>query len=219
MTLRLASLLVAALALSGCKTLSRTNGAGDLSTAPRCLSSSCTHGQAIAAWRNTGAFCRNVQNVYERRSHNANVGRFGIATFGSLAGSVFAVTSKGTASKAWSGLSGSANGIQSTLNETIGRAVSLQQQQAVRRAYQTGFKAFMEEKDPTNRVAIALATEVECANSGAEGEAKAVLSIYAGAATNSAPLDSSTVARPVPAKPPAPVDPAAPGEPIKPAGN
>jgi hypothetical protein len=60
---------------------------------------------------------------------------------------------------------------------------------------------------------------VECANSGTEGEAKAVLSIYAGAATNAAPLDSSTVARPVPAKPPAPVDPAAPGEPIKPAGN
>jgi len=110
-------------------------------------------------------------------------------------------------------------GSASTLNETIGRAVTLQQQQAVRRAYQTGFKAFMEEKDPTNRVAIALATEVECANSGAEGEAKAILSIYAGAATNAAPLDAAAVARPVPAKPPAPVDAAAPGEPIKPAGN
>jgi len=219
MSIRLGFVLLATLVLAGCKTLSERQGAGPLSAAPSCLSTSCTHGQAIASWRNTGNFCRNVQNYYESRSYRANVGRFGIATLGSLAGSVFAVTSEGTASKAWSGLSGSANGIQSTLNETIGRAVTLQQQQAVRRAYQTGFKAFMEEKDPTNRVAIALATEVECANSGAEGEAKAILSIYAGAATNAAPLDAAAVARPVPAKPPAPVDAAAPGEPIKPAGN
>lgn len=66
----------------------------------------------------TGTYCRQVSNYYENGGNINSNTRLGVKILGVLAGSVFGITAGGSAAKAWSGLSGATNGIQSDLSDS-----------------------------------------------------------------------------------------------------
>ncbi|WP_336333200.1 hypothetical protein [Pseudomonas putida] len=66
----------------------------------------------------TGTYCREVSNYYENGGNINSNTRLGVKVLGVLAGSVFGITAGGSAAKAWSGLSGATNGIQSDLSDS-----------------------------------------------------------------------------------------------------
>ncbi|MFJ4375183.1 hypothetical protein ACIP1T_21575 [Pseudomonas japonica] len=93
-------------------------------TAPELDLSSCKSGgecsyyDAYSSIMATGAYCRDVSNFYENGGNINSNTRLGVKILGVLAGSVFGITAGGSAAKAWSGLSGATNGIQSDLSDS-----------------------------------------------------------------------------------------------------
>lgn len=162
---------------------------------PPCAASQCDEKEALAALNSATRMCRGVHNYYESGGFYSQSARFGVSTLGVLSGAVFANTAKGSAAKAWSGLSGATNGIQSTLNETIGSAVDLKQRQAVATATAKGFNAYRAAGSPNEKVVAALEMVAGCTMASAEARAEALRSII-GESTDTSlqrdrPADSS----------------------------
>lgn len=77
----------------------------------------CSRSDAIAAMTKSLSYCMDLRGYYERGGEVTGSQRLFVGVLGSLAGSVFAVLGGGTASKAWAGLSGATNGIQTQLDQ------------------------------------------------------------------------------------------------------
>lgn len=117
-------LIIALIILTGCTKLglTRTSPAwpwapGDKVKLTGCLEGSCSNKDMYQAVMATLTYCREVSNHYENGGNVTDGARLGVKVFGVLAGSVFGITAGGSAAKAWSGLSGATNGIQSDLGE------------------------------------------------------------------------------------------------------
>ena len=67
-------------------------------------------------------YCVDKQDEYQKFDFTTSQFRFGIGTVGALAGAVVAPIASGTAAKAWSGLSGAANGIQTGYDQAFSAA-------------------------------------------------------------------------------------------------
>ena len=78
----------------------------------------CTFSEAVNAVAKSQAYCMDLREYYERGGEVTGSQRLFVGIFGSLAGSVFAITAGGTAAKAWAGLSGATNGIQTQLDQS-----------------------------------------------------------------------------------------------------
>lgn len=116
--------LILGLVLTGCSKLGLTKSEPAWPWKPQiqsqlsgCMSGSCTQKDAYEAVLATVTYCREVSNHYENGGNVTDRARLGVKILGVLAGSVFGVTAGGSAAKAWSGLSGATNGIQSDLGE------------------------------------------------------------------------------------------------------
>lgn len=71
-------------------------------------------------------YCHSMYLYYQNNGRSSTYTSFDIGLFGTLAGSVFAVTTVGTAAKAWAGLSGAANAAQSQYNgSSLGASASV----------------------------------------------------------------------------------------------
>jgi hypothetical protein len=116
--------LVFVLFLTGCTKLGLTRSDPVWPWTPKvesklsgCLNGNCSQKDAYEAVLATVTYCRQVSNHYENGGNVTDRTRLGVKVLGVLAGSVFGVTAGGSAAKAWSGLSGATNGIQSDLGE------------------------------------------------------------------------------------------------------
>ena len=83
-----------------------------------CATKECSVDDAVLAIAKAQAFCMDLREYYERGGQVTAGQKLFVGVFGSLAGSVFAITTAGTASKAWAGLSGATNGIQTQIDQT-----------------------------------------------------------------------------------------------------
>jgi hypothetical protein len=76
----------------------------------------CKQKEAMAAVAAAQNYCSTLREYYERGTEISSNLKATVGITGILAGSVFAVTSVGTASKAWAGISGASNGVQTQIN-------------------------------------------------------------------------------------------------------
>lgn len=171
------SALAIVVAISGCSLRSAFTDEDDMwpYKDPRkvCTTTSCNRTDAMVAYINAKDFCRKVQNYYEKGGNISDSTKFGIGMFGTLAGAVFAPISHGTASTAWSGLSGATNGIQASFDETFSASVRSNRLSAVAVAAQTGDTAYQNAGDDNaKRVEAAVNMATACANAPAVADKK-----------------------------------------------
>lgn len=119
----LALSLLVAMGLTGCETayqqmkIGRPSTPWDHSFNGTCTTDGdCKQKEAMAAVAAAQNYCTALREYYERGSEVSSSLKTTVGITGILAGSVFAVTSMGTASKAWAGLSGASNGVQTQIN-------------------------------------------------------------------------------------------------------
>lgn len=117
-----AGILGASLLLGACSSV-RSPGVPSnpwLGGPPACSreSDKCTQADALQSIATAQAYCMDLREYYERGGQVTGSQRLFVGLLGSLAGSVFSITAGGTASKAWAGLSGATNGIQTQIDQT-----------------------------------------------------------------------------------------------------
>jgi hypothetical protein len=82
-----------------------------------CEGKKCDQASAIEALAKAQTYCIELREYFERGGQVTGSQRLFVGILGSLAGTVFAVTAAGTAAKAWAGLSGATNGIQTQIDQ------------------------------------------------------------------------------------------------------
>lgn len=121
----------------------------------------------------------------ENRNFSTRVGRFGIGLIGTVAGSVIAPVTTGSTAKAWSGVSGASNALQSQMDSVFSSSNHIRRRAAIAQAARDGETKFLaeskggnsDEKSEKKRViAIAMATACETAAAGADQQALEALS-------------------------------------------
>ena len=134
----------------------------------------CTDYEVSRAINHAFQRCRNTQNLYERRGFNSKSGQLAVAVVGALAGAVAAPIAKGSGAKAWSGLSGAANGIQTQLDEQFSATIIAQERLAVSDAMVRGeviLRAAEKEANPPKEVFEAQVMAYECSMAAATADA------------------------------------------------
>lgn len=81
----------------------------------------CSQSEAVGAIAKAQVYCMELRETYERGGHVSAGQRLFVGVLGTLSGSVFAATAGGTAAKAWAGLSGATNGIQTQIDQSSAR--------------------------------------------------------------------------------------------------
>lgn len=123
----------------------------------------CEKEHALRAFIESSKYCRDVQNYYESGGFYATSSRLVVGTLGALAGSVFAPLAEGTAAKAWAGLSGATNALQSQMDEAFSSAVAVRRRSAIAQIADEGFKRYFKEGNSnTDKVLIAIDTARAC---------------------------------------------------------
>lgn len=159
-------------------------------------SGECKDSQALRAISFAFDTCRNTQNLYERRGFNSKASQFAVAVAGALAGAVAAPIAKGSGTKAWSGLSGAANGIQNQLNEQFSDAIAAQDRQAVLDAMTRGEERLRVAPDANKKVLEAEIMAYDCTMAAASIDAAinhAINTAAKAAADNKASISQQTI--------------------------
>lgn len=119
----LALSMLIVMSLTGCETaykqmkIGRPSSPWDFDFSGSCASDGdCKQKEAMAAVATAQNYCSTLREYYERGTEISSKLKATVGITGILAGSVFAVTSVGTASKAWAGISGASNGVQTQIN-------------------------------------------------------------------------------------------------------
>ncbi len=179
---RLALVIAVGLCLQGCASVTGISSAkwpwGDGSR-PCKISDACTAGDALDAFAAASDYCRSVQNYYESGGRKSDTTKFAVGAVGSLAGTVVAPIAKGTAAKAWSGLSGATNAVQLSMEETFSTSLAVKRRVAVVDAADKGSTAYMAATEPTKKVNLAIEMARKCSMAGAEADQKALQSLSA----------------------------------------
>ncbi|GHC10744.1 hypothetical protein GCM10010080_27940 [Thermomonas carbonis] len=119
-------------------------------------------------------YCREVHNWYEADGSRTGLAQTGIGTFGVIAGTVAAPLSTGNAAKAWAGLSGATNAMQSSIRDNLSGSLAVKRTKAVLDATTTGQGEFSAELDPNKQVLIAINMAVSCAMAPAAADGAAM---------------------------------------------
>ncbi|WP_148650320.1 hypothetical protein [Lysobacter capsici] len=114
----------------------------------------------------------------ENRNFNTRVGRFGIGLIGTVAGSVIAPVTTGSAAKAWSGVSGASNALQSQMDSVFSSSNHIRRRAAIAQAAREAKREFLDERSAGKKrdIAIAMATACETAAADADQQALEALS-------------------------------------------
>lgn len=164
--------LASCLLLAACSTVNSYTWPWPDNTKP--CQKSCTPEESMKAVADAAGFCRNVQNHYEFKDSTLDNTQVLISWTGALAGSVAAPIAKGSAVKAWSGLSGITNGLQDSLNRQYSDTVMLARRKSVYDAASKNIESIISAPDDNARVraAIAMAMAMACALSSASIDIK-----------------------------------------------
>ncbi len=130
----------------------------------------CNAKQALIAFNDASKFCRDVQNYYESGGRRQGSNQVYIGALGSIAGSVLAPISKGTAATAWSGLSGATNALQLSIDEAFSANVAVKRRVAVSDAAKTAANAYNTETDYDKKFASAVNMARNCAMGAADAD-------------------------------------------------
>lgn len=185
--LKLLTTTVAMVTLTGCAGLRGSSatpwpwaeGEGKAPPVPVCKDmSQCTKSDAMAAYMSATEFCRKLHAYYESGGRKNEGYQFGMGAAGVLAGSVFAPISKGTAAKAWSGLSGAANAVQLSMEETFAMSVAVRRSMSVKKAADAGADKFAQAgKDADAQVLAAVEMARKCSMAAAQADAESLEAI------------------------------------------
>ncbi|MGY0565710.1 MAG: hypothetical protein ACW7DQ_19760, partial [Paraglaciecola chathamensis] len=103
--------------LSGCKSLLSSHTAEwPWKVSENICQSVCNSSEALDAINAASKFCREVQNYYENGGQRTNNAKLAVGGIGTIAGTVVAPVSGGSAAAAWAGLSGAANAFQLSID-------------------------------------------------------------------------------------------------------
>lgn len=137
----------------------------------------CENKHAIKAFTDAMTYCIALQDYHSRNGGALNSGRFVMAATGTLAGAVFAPLASGSASTAWSGLSGSTNALQSALDENFSTVMAVKRRASVAQAGKDGMKSFPSESEANSKVYASVSMAFNCATAAAEVESAAIREI------------------------------------------
>lgn len=175
-----ALLIALCLTASGCGSMKRETAQwpfkGDLCKEP----TSCTLGDALQAYSKASEFCRTVNNYYEKGGFIGDGTSTAVGVVGALSGAVVAPLASGSAAKAWAGLSGATNALQTQMGDFMSSALYLKRQVAVRNAIKTGETKFEAAAgSPDKQVTAAVAMSNQCWSAAADAEEKALKALVA----------------------------------------
>lgn len=142
-----------------------------------CKASPCNSNDALESYIKANKFCREVQNYYESGGQRANNTKFGIGVVGTLAGAVVAPIAKGSAASAWAGLSGAANGVQTSLDDAFSTSLAVNRRVAIVAATSAGDLRYQGATTDNARVAASVSMATSCANASALADQNALKSL------------------------------------------
>ena len=188
--------LASCLLLAACSTVNSYTWPWPGNTKP--CQKSCTPEESMKAVADAAGFCRNVQNHYEFKDSTLDNTQVLISWTGALAGSVAAPIAKGSAVKAWSGLSGITNGLQDSLNRQYSDTVMLARRKSVYDAASKNIESIISAPDDNARVRAAIAMAMACALSSASIDIKLNKALLdaASAATDAAGTPDAATGKP-----------------------
>lgn len=123
----------------------------------------CTAKDALQAYTLARAYCHKLSRSYEDGGDFVNSSTFAIGGIGTLAGAVFSPLAGGGAKTAWSGLSGSANALQTALNTNFSNAVNARRRAEIGNSGAAARdQVSREKKNPTMQVFAAIDMAYDC---------------------------------------------------------
>jgi hypothetical protein len=182
----------------------------DQHIAALCDAAGCTDENALKAYLQASKYCKDIQNYYESDGQVSSATKLSVAAIGTVAGSVIAPVTLGTAAKAWSGVSGAANAMQATFDQTFSTAIISKRQAAVADAADQGSQAFASAGSNPARIVAAVNMARSCSMSPAKADADSFQKLVSGGSSGAAGDSSGSKASTAPVAPVAPVVPAAP---------
>lgn len=161
----------------------------------------CEKKDVLKAYTLARAYCHKLASSHEDGGDLINSSTFAIASIGTLAGAVFSPLAEGSAKTAWSGVSGSANALQTAMNTSFSNAVNARRRDEIGKAgveYKTQITGV---GDPRKQVFAAMDMAYDCKMAVGRADAavvRAISELQAGAVARQVDLAAS--AQPVIAK-------------------
>lgn len=153
-----------------------------------CSSATCSEQDARKALAAASHYCVRIMEYNANSRAMLGGSRVALSSIGALSGGVIAQVAGGTASKAWAGISGVTNGMQSKMDEAFAGALYLQRRKAVATAAGLGMEKVMKaERTPEKRVEAAMQMALACAAAAAEADANSLNAINNAAPTTPPP--------------------------------
>jgi hypothetical protein len=155
------------LSISGCAMFTREPdfpwSADKLPCYAATTNATCSAKDALEAYTLARAYCHKLSRSYEDGGDFINSSSFAIGGIGTLAGAVFSPLAGGGAKTAWSGLSGSANALQTALNTNFSNAVNARRRAEIGNSGAAARdQVSREKKDPTMQVFAAIDMAYDC---------------------------------------------------------
>ncbi|QHF04343.1 hypothetical protein N015_18795 [Pseudomonas asturiensis] len=122
----------------------------------------CTEQHVLKTYAEARWYCQKLMDSYENDWVAASGGRFWLATFGTLSGAVFSPLAGGTAKTAWSGIAGSTNAVQASLDSNFSNAVNVRRRQEISTAGKDSVREVKDSKDHLRGVLAAMDIAYEC---------------------------------------------------------
>jgi len=184
-------LIAMVLSLTGCKTITQRSTAKwpwltEEGTFTLCKEDSkCKEQDVLLAFGMASKFCREVHNFYESRGQAGLGTKASVGIVGTLAGAVVAPLTHGSATKAWAGLSGASNAMQTQVDDALSNALALKRQAAIADAVKTGTNKFYDHGDnPTKQVISAIMMSNGCWLASGKADQEAIQALIGGGGTS-----------------------------------
>lgn len=154
----------------------------------------CTKNDVLKAYTLARSYCHQLASNHEDGGDLINSSTFAIASIGTLAGAVFSPLAEGSAKTAWSGVSGSANALQTAMNTSFSNAVNARRRDEIGKAgveYKTQVTGV---DDPRKQVFAAMDMAYDCKMAVGRADAavvRAISELQAGAVARQVDLAAS----------------------------
>ncbi|GEQ77943.1 hypothetical protein CTTA_4948 [Comamonas testosteroni] len=103
------------------------------------------------------------------------------SVIGTVAGVVLAPISTGNAAKAWAGVAGATNALQTNMGEVFSSTVAIKRMGSVRQAVKAGEDKYFSKTDqPNDQVAISIAMSNDCWSAASNADAALVKALASG---------------------------------------
>lgn len=180
----LSCLAIGIVLTSGCSSLQRNLGLPSIAKEPlwpwgeeQPCTAECVEKDAVKAYASAITYCIELQRYMGQGNGVISSGRFMLAATGTLAGAVFAPLAKGSASTAWSGLSGSTNALQAAVDENFSGVLALKRRASVATAGKDGIAGYPKRGSANDRVYASVTMAFNCAVAPAGIESQAIKAV------------------------------------------